>query len=149
MNRRITFTITITALFLAAAALASLSSMPARESARPASGDPAAPAGIQRYADPAELAALIETGSPEHILIDVRTPAEYSGGFIPTAENIPVDNIAADPPEVPKDQLVIVYCRSGNRSSRAAGILRDLGYTRVVDFGGIMRWQGGLQTPES
>jgi rhodanese-related sulfurtransferase len=139
----------ITTLFLAVAALASLSSMPARESGGPASGDPAATAGIQRYADPAELTALIEIGSPEHILIDVRTPAEYGGGFIPTAVNIPVDNIAADPPDVPKDRLVVVYCRSGNRSSRAAGILRDLGYTRVVDFGGIMRWQGGLQTPES
>lgn len=150
MKRRITLTVLITTFFLAAAALTILSSMPARESSRPASGDTAAvSAGIQRYADPAELAALIETGSPEHVLVDVRTPAEYSGGFIPTAVNIPVDSIAADPPDVPKDQLVIVYCRSGNRSSSAAGILRDLGYTRVVDFGGIMRWQGDLQTPES
>jgi len=145
MKRRITLTILITVLFIAAAALTSLSAMPAREKFETGP----APTGIQRYADPAELAALIETGSPEHVLIDVRTPAEYSGGFIPTAVNIPVDSIAAAPPEVPKDRLVVVYCRSGNRSSRAAGTLRDLGYTRVVDFGGIMRWQGDLQIPES
>ena len=96
--------------------------------------------------DPAGLAALIESGSPEYLLIDVRTPDEYSGGYIPTAVNIPVDNLGASPPDVPKDRLVIVYCRSGNRSARAAGILRSLGYTRIVDFGGIMRWQGDLES---
>ena len=143
MNRKKTLTILITGIFVTAAALTSLSSMSAREKADTAP----APTGIQRYEDPAELAALIETGSPEHVLIDVRTPAEYSGGFIPTAVNIPVDTIAADLPDIPKDRLVVVYCRSGNRSSRAAGALRDLGYTRVVDFGGIMRWQGELQVP--
>ncbi|MFW5710830.1 MAG: rhodanese-like domain-containing protein [Spirochaetota bacterium] len=54
----------------------------------------------------------------------------------------------SQPPDVPKQQLVIVYCRSGSRSNRAAGILESLGYTRVVDFGGIYRWEGELNTGE-
>jgi len=97
------------------------------------------------YRNPAELAALIQSGSPEHLLIDVRTPGEYSGGHIPTAINNPVSEIGANPPALPKEQLLIVYCRSGNRSGQAAGILRNLGYTNIVDFGGIYRWEGELE----
>ncbi len=100
------------------------------------------------YKDPKELAELIQSGEPEYLLVDVRTPGEYNSGYIPTAVNIPVSEIDAQPPEISKQQLVIVYCRSGSRSNRAAGILESLGYTRVVDFGGIYRWEGELNTGE-
>lgn len=94
------------------------------------------------YKDPEALARLIEEGEKEHIVVDVRTPAEYADGHIPSAVNIPVSEIGEQPPSVPKDSLVVVYCRSGARSSRAAESLRSLGYTRVVDFGGLYRWGG-------
>jgi rhodanese-related sulfurtransferase len=57
-----------------------------------------------------------------------------------------VDEIASHPPTEAKDALIILYCRSGVRSAKAAGILRDLGYKGVIDFGGVNRWKGGLQT---
>jgi len=82
----------------------------------------------------------VDEQSVPHILIDVRTPQEFSQGHIPTAVNIQVDSIGADLPDVPKDQLIIVYCRSGNRSAQAARILENAGFTEVVDFGGINRW---------
>ena len=90
------------------------------------------------------LEKLIESDDTPHIVVDVRTSGEYEGGHIPSAVNIPVQVIANKPPEVPKDQLVVVYCRSGNRSATAAEILRENGYSRVVDFGGIYRWNGEL-----
>ncbi|MFO7729133.1 MAG: rhodanese-like domain-containing protein [Spirochaetia bacterium] len=100
------------------------------------------------YTDPMALARLIEEGEPEHLVVDVRTPAEFADGHIPSAVNIPVSDIADQPPSVPKDRLVVLYCRSGARSSSAAESLRSLGYTRVVDFGGIYRWDGETVTGE-
>lgn len=100
------------------------------------------------YENPKALAELIETGTPEYLLVDVRTPGEYNSGHIPTAVNIPVSEIAAEPPETEKERLIIVYCRSGSRSNRAAGILESLGYKRVFDFGGIYRWEGDLSKVE-
>ena len=99
------------------------------------------------YRDPAVLERLIEKGSHEYILIDVRTPTEYSSGHIPTAINIPVDVISSMPPEAKNDDLIIVYCRSGNRSAVAKGILEDLGFTNIVDFGGINRYPSELSYP--
>ncbi len=88
----------------------------------------------------ANLKTMIDTGNPSYLLVDVRTPGEYAGGFIPTAINIPLQQIADTPPDAAKDSLVIVYCRSGNRSSQAARLLEEIGYTNIVDFGGISRW---------
>ena len=99
----------------------------------------------RQFRDPVKLEKLIESGGTPHIVVDVRTSGEYQGGHIPTAVNIPVQVIANKPPEVPKDRVVIVYCRSGNRSAAAAEILRENGYSRVVDFGGIYRWNGELE----
>ena len=100
------------------------------------------------YENPKVLADLIAAGEPEYLLVDVRTPAEFHSGHIPTAVNIPVSEIETRPIDVAKQKLVIVYCRSGSRSNRAAGILESLGYTRVVDFGGIYRWEGELERKE-
>ncbi len=88
----------------------------------------------------AELKEMIDSGTPEYLLVDVRTPGEYAGGYIPSAVNIPLQQIADTPPQVAKDSLVILYCRSGNRSSQAARLLKEMGYSNIVDFGGISRW---------
>ena len=82
--------------------------------------------------------------TPGAILLDVRTPEEYSEKHIPGAINIPNETIGADDiPELPdKDQLILIYCRSGNRSKQAADKLVKLGYTNIVEFGGINDWTG-------
>ena len=79
-----------------------------------------------------------------YIILDVRTAEEYSEKHIPGAINIPNETIGADDiPELPdKDQLILIYCRSGNRSKQAAEKLVKLGYTNIVEFGGINDWTG-------
>ena len=80
----------------------------------------------------------------KEIILDVRTAEEYSEKHIPGAINIPNKTIGADDiPELPdKDQLILIYCRSGNRSKQAADKLVKLGYTNIVEFGGINDWTG-------
>jgi len=106
----------------------------------------ALPAAEKGYDDPAGLLQLIREGEPAHFLVDVRTPAEYESGHIPTAVNVPLAVIGAKPPVAEKDALIIVYCRSGNRSATARQILMDLGYTNIVDFGAVSRWEEALVT---
>lgn len=79
-----------------------------------------------------------------YIILDVRTAQEYSEKHIPGAINIPNETIGTeDIPELPdKEQLILVYCRSGNRSKQAADKLVALGYTNIVEFGGINSWPG-------
>ena len=79
-----------------------------------------------------------------YIILDVRTPEEFADKHIPGAVNIPNETIAAEEiPELPyKDQLILVYCRSGNRSKQASEKLAALGYTNVAEFGGINSWPG-------
>lgn len=86
-----------------------------------------------------------ETG---YIILDVRTAEEFAEGHIPNAINIPVETIGAEPPAelADKDQLIMVYCRSGNRSVTASEKLVDLGYTNIVEFGGINTWPGEVVT---
>ena len=90
------------------------------------------------------LEEIINGSLEDYILIDVRTKEEYAGGYIPTAINIPYDVIADNLPTDNKDAKIIVYCRSGRRSSIADNTLTDLGYTNVVDFGGVSNWEGEL-----
>lgn len=82
-----------------------------------------------------------ETG---YIILDVRTAQEYSEKHIPGAINIANESIGTeDIPELPdKDQLILVYCRSGNRSKQASEKLVKLGYTNIVEIGGINSWPG-------
>ena len=78
---------------------------------------------------------------PDVQLVDVRTPEEYDEGFIENAILIPNETINEAPTELPdKDAVILVYCRSGNRSRQAANKLVDLGYTNIYDFGGIIDW---------
>lgn len=82
------------------------------------------------------------------IVIDVRTLEEYQSGHIKDSINIPIDKITIEKLEqvIPsKDNNIIVYCRSGNRSRQTAQILIDLGYTNVYDLGGINNWSGEFE----
>ena len=86
-----------------------------------------------------------ETG---YIILDVRRPDEFAAGHIPNAINVPNETIGTDEiPELPnKDQLIMVYCRSGRRSKEASEKLVKLGYTSIVEFGGILDWKGEIVT---
>lgn len=80
-------------------------------------------------------------GAQEHVLVDVRTESEFASGYIEGAINIPVQELAQRLDELPADATIIVYCRSGNRSTQASNILSDAGYTSIYDMGGIVQWQ--------
>ena len=90
-----------------------------------------------------EAIAMMESES-DYIILDVRTTEEFADKHIPDAINIPNETIGTeDIPELPdKDQLILVYCRSGNRSKQASDKLVGLGYTNIVEFGGINDWPG-------
>ena len=68
----------------------------------------------------------------DYVIVDVRTPDEYKEGHIPNAINIP-------------NQLILIYCRSGSRSRQAAYKMQKLGYTNIVEFGGIINWKGKIE----
>ena len=94
----------------------------------------------------AEAAEMMknETG---YIILDVRRADEYATGHIPGAINIANEVIGTEEiPELPdKAQLILVYCRSGRRSKEASEKLVKLGYTNVVEFGGILDWTGEIE----
>ena len=83
-----------------------------------------------------------------YILLDVRTAEEFLDKHIPGAINIPNESIGTvEIPELPdKEQRIFVYCRSGNRSKQASEKLAALGYTNIVEFGGINSWPGEVET---
>ena len=83
-----------------------------------------------------------------YIILDVRRPDEFAAGHIPNAINVPNETIGTtEIPELPdKDQLIMVYCRSGRRSKEVAEKLVKLGYTNIVEFGGILDWKGEIVT---
>ena len=85
-----------------------------------------------------------------HIIIDVRRQDEFVTGHIPGAVCIPNESIGKEKPEeLPDtDQIILVYCRSGNRSKQASQKLFDMGYTNVYEFGGIIDWTGETETGE-
>ena len=82
-----------------------------------------------------------------YIILDVRTQAEYNQGHIPNAICIPNEtideNVVNKLPD--KNQMILVYCRSGNRSKQAAEKLKKLGYTNLIEFGGIIDWKGKIE----
>ena len=90
----------------------------------------------------AEEAKALMDSEEGYIILDVRTQAEYDAGHIPGAILIPHTEIAdrAETELPDKDQLILIYCRSGNRSKQAAEILVELGYTNIREFGGIHDW---------
>ena len=79
-----------------------------------------------------------------HVIVDVRRQDEYEAGHIPGAILIPNESIGTErPAALPDlDQIILIYCRSGNRSRQAAQKLFDMGYKNVYEFGGINTWTG-------
>ena len=90
----------------------------------------------------AQEAKQIMDGEEGYIILDTRTQEEYDEGHIPGAIVIPHDEITdrAEEELPDKDQLLLVYCRSGRRSKIAAEALVELGYTNIKEFGGIIDW---------
>ena len=83
----------------------------------------------------------------DYIILDVRRPDEFAEGHIPGAINVPNEEIGTtEIAELPdKSQLILVYCRSGRRSKEASEKLVKLGYTNIVEFGGILDWKGEIE----
>ena len=90
---------------------------------------------------PQEAKKIMDT-QEGHVILDTRTEEEYETGHIPGAIVISHEQIKEKAEQVltDKDQLILVYCRSGRRSKLAAQDLVDLGYTNVKEFGGIIDW---------
>ena len=90
----------------------------------------------------AEEAKEIMDSREGYVILDVRTQEEYDQGHIPGAVLIPNTEIEAQAEALltDKNQLILVYCRSGRRSKQAAEILVELGYTNIYEFGGILDW---------
>ena len=90
----------------------------------------------------AEQAKQMMDRESDYIILDVRTLEEYVQGHIPNAILIPDYDIEEKAEEVLKDknQLILVYCRSGRRSKLASEKLVQLGYTNIYEFGGIIDW---------
>lgn len=97
--------------------------------------------------DSAQAARLMQT-EKDYIILDVRTEEEFRSGHIPNAVCIPNETIGNGEIGALKDknQLILVYCRSGRRSKEAAQKLANLGYTNVKEFGGIIDWTGETVT---
>lgn len=112
------------------------------------SNDPTT-AGREKYREVGMDEAIeIMEREQNYIILDVRRPDEFAAGHIPGAINVANENIGTEEiPELPdKDQLILVYCRSGNRSKQASAKLLELGYTYIVEFGGIIDWPGEIVT---
>ena len=83
----------------------------------------------------------------DYIILDVRRPDEFAEGHIPGAINVPNEEIgSAEIAKLPnKSQLILIYCRSGRRSKEASEKLVKLGYTNIVEFGGIQDYEGEIE----
>lgn len=92
-----------------------------------------------------EALVLMEENS-DYIILDVRTKEEYNEGHIPKSISIPNETIDKRvTQQLPnKDQMIFIYCYSGKRSKQAALKLKKLGYTNLIDLGGIINWQGEI-----
>lgn len=93
-----------------------------------------------------EAKTIFETAG-DYIIVDVRRADEFAEGHIPGAINIANESITdAMPKELPdKSATIYIYCRSGNRSKQASKKLVAIGYTNIIEFGGIMDWTGELE----
>ena len=91
----------------------------------------------------AEQAKTMMNEQPDAVILDVREQQEYDSGHIPNAVLLPVGSITEQTAAevIPdKETVVLVYCRSGNRSKTASAALAELGYSKIYEFGGIKSW---------
>lgn len=104
---------------------------------------PASQNNTYRQISMSEAITMMEK-EKDYIILDVRRPDEFAEKHIPGAINIPNEIIGTEEiKELPnKKQLILVYCRSENRSKQASEKLVKLGYTNIVEFGGIIDWPG-------
>ena len=104
-------------------------------------------AGSYTHIDQETAKKMMET-EDGHVIVDVRSKDEYAAGHIPGAICIPNESITNTQPEELSDldQVILVYCRSGNRSRQASQKLYDMGYTNIFEFGGINDWTGETVT---
>lgn len=93
-----------------------------------------------------EEAARIMAEESGFVIVDVREASEYSDGHIKGAINVPLSTIGNEKIDIlpDLDQRILVYCRSGVRSKKASEKLSNIGYTRILEFGGIMTWKGEI-----
>lgn len=86
-----------------------------------------------------------------HVIVDVRRQDEYDAGHIPGAILVPNESIDDESPtELPdKNRIILIYCRSRNRSKQAVEKLFKMGYTKIYEFGGIIDWTGEIVTENS
>jgi rhodanese-related sulfurtransferase len=108
--------------------------------------------GCQSATDPVikqitteELATLLQEKDDNMVFIDVREPYEYNEGHIAGMINMPLSTLDQTYEELSKKKEIIIICRSGNRSMKAANKLKDYGYTKLVNVqGGVSSWKGEL-----
>lgn len=109
----------------------------------PGPSESASPAVSDAYQKikPEDVKKMMDDGD-DVIIVDVRTAEEYNSGHLVGAVNIPVETITdKKPAELPdRDAMIIIYCRTGNRTVTAYKKLTELGYTNVHDMGGIVDW---------
>jgi phage shock protein E len=86
------------------------------------------------------------TTKGSHTLVDVRTPGEFAEGTIPGALNIELGTLETQLKKIPTDKPVVLFCRSGNRSGMAVGILAQHGYGEVYNLGGVGGWVNAGKT---
>ena len=81
------------------------------------------------------------------LLVDVRRPEEYAAGHVAGSVNIPLDELEPEITAIAQDTdaPIFLYCRTGNRATQAAALLRDLGYENAVSIGGVEGYSGKLE----
>ena len=100
--------------------------------------------GLTEVQEPDQLRRILLDPPEDFFLVDTRSAGEYVAGHIPGSINREYNTIGSNLPTEDRDALIVVYCLSGVRSNRAARTLTSLGFTRVVDWGGITRWPYGV-----
>lgn len=118
-------------------------------SCQPVRQPPAAQTGVDIKALPArlsynELTRLAAAYPTELLILDVRTVEEFRSGYIPGARLAPYDELPSTFREPDKKRPIVVYCRTGRRSSIAMDTLKAMGYLNLSDFGGVSNWKGQL-----
>ncbi|GAA5221386.1 rhodanese-like domain-containing protein [Membranihabitans marinus] len=101
---------------------------------------------LKNIFSPAEKdGGLIDILKNDAYLVDVRSPLEYSSGSVKGAVNIPLDTIKSQLPKFQNKENIVVFCRSGARSSRAKSILKNYGIEGVINGGSMQNVQAALK----